>query len=70
MLIKSDSYELSTGLLDITRTLYPVPDDVVIGIIHFILSATPDVSVPMFTGVAKLPEASDSCAVNTLFEEK
>lgn len=47
-----------------TRILYAVPLAVVNGIEALMVPALVDVSVPIFTGLAKLPVASDSCAVN------
>ena len=52
------------GLELTTRTLYAVPLDVVKGLVALIVPALVDVSVSMATGLAKLPVASDSCAVN------
>jgi hypothetical protein len=47
-----------------TRILYAVPLAVVNGVEALIVPALVDVSVPIVTGLVKLPAASDSCAVN------
>jgi hypothetical protein len=47
-----------------TRILYAVPVAVVKGIVALMVPALVEVSVPMATGLAKLPVASESCAVN------
>lgn len=53
-----------TGLELTTRILYAVPLAVVNGMVALIVPALVDVSVPIFTGLAKLPVASDNWAVN------
>lgn len=52
------------GLELTTRTLYAVPLAVVKGIVALIVPALVEVSVPIATGLVKLPVASDSWAVN------
>ena len=58
------------GVLEITRILYPVPDKVPAGIVAAIVPAAILVNVPIFTGVVKIPEALDNCAVKTFPDVK
>lgn len=55
---------VATGFELTTRTLYAVPLAVVKGMVALIVPALVEVSVPIATGLAKLPVASESCAVN------
>ena len=48
-----------------TLILYAVPEACVKGIDAVIVPALIAVRVPIVTGLVKLPEASDSCAVKT-----
>ncbi|GCD80168.1 hypothetical protein JCM30197_14150 [Schleiferia thermophila] len=54
-----------TGLSLTTRIRYPVPEGVPAGMVALIGEA-PD---PIFTGLAKLPVASESCAVKVPLNE-
>jgi hypothetical protein len=56
---------VSTGLLLTTLIWYPAPGVVLPGIVAVIVPDAVPLSVPIFTGLAKLPEALLSCAVNT-----
>jgi hypothetical protein len=51
--------------LPITRIRYPDPTTVLAGIIALIGAAIVDVTLPIFVGLAKLPEPSLNCAVKT-----
>ena len=62
--------ELRTGLVETIRTLYPVPGVRPVGVVQIIVPAVAEEIVPMFCGVAKLPVASDNCAVNVLLLPK
>ena len=53
------------GSLLMTRIRYPVPEAVPAGIVADMAPAAVLERVPIFTGEAKLPDASESCAVKT-----
>ena len=59
------SLPVIAGLLLTTRILYSVPVKVPGGIVPGIVPAVVDGNVPIVTGEAKLPLASDNCAVKT-----
>ena len=57
------SLPVTTGLLETTLTRYPVPDACPPGIVALIVPAAVEVIVPIVTGLANEPLASDNCAV-------
>ena len=57
------SEPVTTGLELTTRILYAVPKRVACGMVAEIVPAVVVVSVPIFTGLAKLPAEFESCAV-------
>ena len=60
------SLPVTSGFEDITLILYPVPDAVFEGIVALIVPELVLVSVPMLTGLEKLPLELESCAVKML----
>ena len=56
----------AVGLLAITRILYPVPNEVPPGMVALIVPLFIEDKFPILVGVAKLPLAFESWAVNTL----
>ena len=62
------SRDVSAWFDDMTRIRYPVPFATVFGMTQVIVPVVSDAKVPMAVGEAKLPDASDSCAVKTLPE--
>ena len=61
---------VDAGFEPTTRTLYAVPAGVVAGMVTLKFPGVVDVDDPIVVGDAKLPAASDNCAVTTLPETK
>lgn len=57
---------VTAGFEETTRMIYPVPGAVPKGMVALMVPAVVPFMAPMAIGVAKLPLAFDSCAVNTL----
>ena len=60
------SVPFAAGWLPATLILYPVPTVVPAGMVAEMLPAVVPVKVPIVTGLAKLPLASDNWAVHVL----
>src|SRR5690606_26338289 len=60
------SLDTFAGTVEAIRILYAVPAGVPAGMEQLIVPPVIDASVPIVTGLAKLPDASDNCTVNTL----